>query len=94
MKEGLVEKLVELQRSEKGGDLIEIGREKVSGVLERKPFASCVARFAVQLEVGEGLRQREKRAFKPEILIRVRDASVSEAEAATIAAEVLWGSSP
>nr|KYP57321.1 hypothetical protein KK1_003580 [Cajanus cajan] len=79
MKEGLVEKLMELQRSEKG---------------EGNRFGSCVARFAVQLEVGEGLRQREKRAFKPEILGRVREASVSDAEAATVAAEVLWGSSP
>ena len=94
VKEGLVEKLVELQRSETGDDLIEIGKERVCGVLERHPFASCVARFAVQLEVGEGLRQREKRAFKPEILVRVREASLSDAEAATIAAEVLWGSSP
>ncbi|RDX91951.1 hypothetical protein CR513_25983, partial [Mucuna pruriens] len=76
MKEGLVEKLVELQRSEKCG--------------ERQPFASCVARFAVQLEVGEGLRQREKRAFKPEIVVRVRQASISHAQAATIVAEVLW----
>ncbi|CAI0629439.1 unnamed protein product [Linum tenue] len=72
--EGLIEKLVELQRSH--------------------PFASCVARFAVQLEVGEGLRQREKRALKPEILRRVKEGCVSDAEAATIVAEVLWGSSP
>ncbi|CAK9141819.1 unnamed protein product [Ilex paraguariensis] len=115
---GLIKKLVELQRSELGGDLIDLGkfdeeREK-KGVevdeferngmgrrenrerrfLESHPFASCVARFAVQLEVGEGLRQREKRAFKQEILKRVREASVSDAEAATIVAEVLWGSSP
>ncbi|PPR86367.1 hypothetical protein GOBAR_AA34319 [Gossypium barbadense] len=76
---GLIEKLVELQRSEFG---------------ENHPFASCVARFAVQLEVGEGLRKREKRAFKPEILEKVREASVNDAEAATIIAEVLWGSSP
>ncbi|KAH7574367.1 hypothetical protein ACOSP7_008461 [Xanthoceras sorbifolium] len=115
LEQGLVKKLVELQRSELGGDLIEIGRlneeeeENVSvggGVMETKresrqrrfleshPFASCVAKFAVQLEVGEGLRQREKRAFKQEILMRVREASVSDAEAATIVAEVLWGSSP
>ncbi|GLT29643.1 hypothetical protein SLA2020_044960 [Shorea laevis] len=117
LKAGLIKKLVEMQRSELGGDLIEIGRseeEKENGggvsaggvekkksesgqqrrFLESHPFASCVARFAVQLEVGEGLRQREKRAFKQEILERVRDASVSDAEAATIVAEVLWGSSP
>ncbi|KAJ4709074.1 Armadillo-like helical [Melia azedarach] len=115
LKEGLVQKLVELQRSELGGDLIEMERfeekenEKgvgVGGVVERKrenrqmrfleshPFSSCVARFAVQLEVGEGLRQREKRAFKQDILVGIREASVSDAEAATIVAEVLWGSSP
>lgn len=116
LKQGLVKKLVELQRSELGGDLIEMERfeekEKnergvgAGGVVESKresrerkflkrhPFASCVARFAVQLEVGEGLRQREKRALKQEILLRVREASASDAEAATIVAEVLWGSSP
>ncbi|KAK9268780.1 hypothetical protein L1049_000542 [Liquidambar formosana] len=115
LKEGLIKKLVELQRSELGGDLIDVGRFEegetrgvsVGGVagegkrecrerrfLECHPFASCVARFAVQLEVGEGLRQRERRDFKQEILARVREASVSDAEAATIVAEVLWGSSP
>lgn len=108
--EGLVKKLVELQRSELGGDLIDLGRFEQSKVetesvidagkgksrsfLESHPFASCVARFAVQLEVGEGLRQREKRAFKQEILAKVREASANDAEAATIVAEVLWGSSP
>ncbi|TYH15079.1 hypothetical protein ES288_A05G015500v1 [Gossypium darwinii] len=102
---GLIEKLVELQRSEFGGDLIGMGKygnenEESEGkkrekkFLENHPFASCVARFAVQLEVGEGLRKREKRAFKPEILEKVREASVNDAEAATIIAEVLWGSSP
>lgn len=118
LKEGLVEKLIGLQRSELGGDLIDIdereeGEEEeekgvsVGGVVEKgkresrqrrflksHPFASCVARFAVQLEVGEGLRQRERRAFKQEILKRVREASISDAESATIVAEVLWGSSP
>ncbi|KAF9617083.1 hypothetical protein IFM89_033188 [Coptis chinensis] len=115
---GLVKKLVELQRSELGGDLIDMSgyeEEKesnevcVGGVemkskgkkesrekrfLQKHPFASCVARFAVQLEVGEGLRQRERRAFKQEIVKRVREACVSDAEFATIVAEVLWGSSP
>ncbi|KAF2310583.1 hypothetical protein GH714_014922 [Hevea brasiliensis] len=96
LEEGLIKKLVELQRSVLGGDLIDMGRfdeketnktETVEGKLERRgsrekrfldshPFASCVARFAVQLEVGEGLRQREKRAFKQEILNRVKEASV------------------
>ncbi|KAK6156540.1 hypothetical protein DH2020_010788 [Rehmannia glutinosa] len=77
---GLIEKLVELQRSE----------------LERPhPFSSCVARFAVQLEVGEGLRQREKRKFMQKILKKIREGCVSDiAECATIVAEVLWGSSP
>lgn len=118
LEEGLIKKLVELQRSELGGDLIELGRynndkenreisvddgvevvgkkreNRERSFLESHPFASCVARFAVQLEVGEGLRQREKRAFKQQILSSVREASASDAEAATIVAEVLWGSSP
>ncbi|KNA09019.1 hypothetical protein SOVF_157500 [Spinacia oleracea] len=119
MKEDIVKKLVELQRSDLGGDLIEVrdceteengGETEENGedrgkteenrgkqgrrekYLERHPFASCVARFAVQLEVGEGLRQREKRGFKQEILRKVKEASISDAEAATIQAEVLWGS--
>ncbi|KAK3039975.1 hypothetical protein RJ639_027165 [Escallonia herrerae] len=95
MDAGLIERLVELQRCELGGDLIEMVRRGEEEVfLEKHPFASCVARFAVQLEVGEGLRQREKRAFKQEIPKKVREVSVSDAEAATIVAEVLWGSSP
>lgn len=117
LKEGVIEKLLELQRSEIGGILIEMGwfneeenMKSFDGVdiegirssrdsrekrfLETHPFASCVARFAVQLEVGEGLRQREKRDFKQEILGLVREACASDAEAATIVAEVLWGSSP
>ncbi|XP_030477405.1 uncharacterized protein LOC115694415 [Syzygium oleosum] len=112
IEEGIVKKLVELQRLELGGDLIDLGRFEQSEVetdsmtnagksksksrrfLESHPFASCVARFAIQLEVGEGLRQREKREFKQEILVRVREVSANDAEAATIVAEVLWGSSP
>ncbi|CAK9153192.1 unnamed protein product [Ilex paraguariensis] len=119
MNVGLIKKLVELQRSELGGDLIdldkvgeegenrgvEVGEWERNGrwgrrengerrLLESHPFASCVGRFAVALEVGEGLRRREKRWFKQEILTRVREASVSDAEAVTIIAEVLWGSSP
>ncbi|KAM0017937.1 putative armadillo-like helical protein [Helianthus debilis subsp. tardiflorus] len=58
--------------------LVELQRNEMQGVLE----------------VGEGLRQREKRALKQEVLKRVRDACVCEAEAATIIAEVLWGASP
>uniref|UniRef100_A0A0D9VM98 Uncharacterized protein n=1 Tax=Leersia perrieri TaxID=77586 RepID=A0A0D9VM98_9ORYZ len=59
-----------------------------------RPFVSAVARFAVQVEVGEGLSQREKRAAKVEILRRVREAAVSPAEEATVLAEVLWGATP
>lgn len=87
---GLIKMLVELQRSELGGDW----KKSESGFLEKHPFASCVTRFSVQMEVGEGLRPSEKRALKQEILKRVREASDSDAEAATIIAEVLWGSSP
>lgn len=85
---GLIKRLVELQRQEVAGDAKPQGRER------KHPFANCVARFAVQLEVGEGLRQREKRAFKQQILSKVREACVSDAESATVVAEVLWGSSP
>ncbi|XP_015080557.1 uncharacterized protein LOC107024158 [Solanum pennellii] len=110
----LIKKLVELQRSDLGGDLIDLGKvheeeidedeheektkkkrgNKEKRFLEKHPFASCVARFTVQLEVGEGLRQREKRGFKQEILKKIREACDTDAEAATIVAEVLWGSSP
>ncbi|CAI9285743.1 unnamed protein product [Lactuca saligna] len=92
LEEGLVKKLVELQKSEIGGVLMDVRGESMNTVM--RPFESCVARFAVQLEVGEGLRQREKRALKQQVLKRVRAAHVSDAEAATIVAEVLWGSSP
>ncbi|CAA3000683.1 Armadillo-like helical [Olea europaea subsp. europaea] len=57
-------------------------------------FTGCVVKFTIQLEIGEGLRQREKRSFKQEILETLKKGCVSEAEAATIAAEVLWGASP
>ncbi|CAN6239138.1 unnamed protein product [Urochloa humidicola] len=59
-----------------------------------RPFASAVARFAVQVEVGEGLSPREKREAKLEILRRAREAAVSPAEEATVLAEVLWGATP
>lgn len=91
LEHGLIENLMELQRSVTGGGGREDGETMDS---KRGDFSSCVARFAVQLEVGEGLRQREKREFKLEVLKRVRESAVSEAEAATVAAEVLWGSSP
>ncbi|KAI3890120.1 hypothetical protein MKX03_020021 [Papaver bracteatum] len=100
LEEGLVKKLVELQRSQLGGCLIDMGDDDDEKVktrdreyLEEHPFVSCVSRFWIQLDVGEGLRQREKRAFKLEILQRVREACDSDSDAATIVAEVLWGSS-
>ncbi|KAJ6745411.1 ARMADILLO-TYPE FOLD PROTEIN-RELATED [Salix koriyanagi] len=111
LEKGLIEKLVELQRSTNGDNLIETHQSKEremavvgeegerSGMeideIERDlPFAGCVARFSVQVEVGEGLGPAEKKEIKVEILRRIGEASVSEAEAATIIAEVLWGSSP
>ncbi|EXB80729.1 hypothetical protein L484_008509 [Morus notabilis] len=63
-------------------------------VLQRsKMFGNCVARFAEQVEVGEGMEKREKRVLRAETLRRVREASVSDTEAAAVVAEVLWGSS-
>ncbi|PIN04627.1 hypothetical protein CDL12_22836 [Handroanthus impetiginosus] len=86
----LIKRLVDLQRSE--GDHI-YGRCREMKK-KNNPFERCVARFAVQVEVGEGLRQREKRDFKVQILNKVRETCVSDAESATTVAEVLWGSSP
>ncbi|CAM8982822.1 unnamed protein product [Rhodiola kirilowii] len=86
---GVVEKLVELQRTEWSPEAENIVLGKEEEVFER-----CVARFAVQLEVGERLGRKERRELKVEIMRRVRESCVTEAEAATILAEVLWGSSP
>ncbi|XVF35624.1 hypothetical protein REPUB_Repub18cG0162100 [Reevesia pubescens] len=100
---GLVEKLVELQRLEnqsnenENGTINEEGAEsdpKLESYVGNCPFESCVARFAVQLEVGDMSSKKEKMEFKLEILRRARESSVSDAESATIVAEVLWGSSP
>ncbi|KAJ1413165.1 Armadillo-type fold [Sesbania bispinosa] len=46
------------------------------------------------LEVGEGLSPEEKREVKLEILRMVKEASQSDAEFATVSAEVLWGAEP
>jgi|UniRef100_A0A2N9FH47 hypothetical protein len=104
--EDLVEKLMELQRLEHGREMVEKGgvcvetesetkiESKERDFVQNYPFDSCVARFAVQVEVGEGLNKGEKREVKLEILRRVRETSVSGAESASIEAEVLWGSSP
>ncbi|KAE8682565.1 Purple acid phosphatase 26 isoform 1 [Hibiscus syriacus] len=102
----LVEKLVIFQRLEKQASVDENGttneddsksdpkRDKEEGYEGNCPFEGCVARFAVQLEPGEVLSKKEKIESKLEILRRIREASVSEAEKASIVAEVLWGSSP
>ncbi|CAN6252918.1 unnamed protein product [Urochloa humidicola] len=65
-----------------------------AALASKRPFTSAVARFAVQVEVGEGLSPREKREAKLEILRRAREAAVSPAEEATVLAEVLWGATP
>ena len=65
-----------------------------AALASERPFASAVARFAVQVEVGEGLSPREKREAKLEILRRAREAAVSPAEEATVLTEVLWGATP
>ncbi|BBH00658.1 hypothetical protein Prudu_010703, partial [Prunus dulcis] len=53
---------------------------KMEESVEKFPFSRCVASFAVQVEVGEALEQSEKRAFKLEILKRVREAAMVVAE--------------
>ncbi|KAJ0030161.1 hypothetical protein Pint_12439 [Pistacia integerrima] len=80
------------EEDSKSETTIEVGEEEIT--LHNCPFLNCVARFAVQVEVGEGLSLKEKKEIKLEILKRVRETSVSEAESASIVAEVLWGSSP
>ncbi|KAI4376883.1 hypothetical protein MLD38_014591 [Melastoma candidum] len=88
----VVELLVELQRwnYEWTG-----GHEEGEGA-ETSPFAGCVARFAVQVEVGEGMNGKEKGEFKLEVLRRVKEACADDdaAASASICADVLWGSSP
>ncbi|KAH7524620.1 hypothetical protein FEM48_Zijuj06G0138600 [Ziziphus jujuba var. spinosa] len=85
LEEELVQKLMELQRLKIGSDL------------ENEDFAfeDCVKRFALQIEMGEGVEnKKEKDEFKLEILETVRKASVSDAEAASIVHDILWGPSP
>jgi hypothetical protein len=108
--EGLVKRLLCLQRSDLGGSLADTDlspREKPDGTVlfaclprwrwrleegaSERPFVSAVARFAVQVEIGEGLSPREKKYQKLEILRRVREDAVSPAEEATVLTEVLWG---
>ncbi|ERN18032.1 hypothetical protein AMTRI_Chr13g122350 [Amborella trichopoda] len=91
LKGGVVKRLVELQKS---ADDEELKAMEMEFAKREKAFRGCVARFAIQMEVGQGLRQRERRSLKGEMLERVREVVESEAEAATIVAEILWGSTP
>ncbi|KAB2619046.1 hypothetical protein D8674_014915 [Pyrus ussuriensis x Pyrus communis] len=82
--EDLIEKLMNLQR-------LETKMEEGEG---KFPFSRCVAGLQCWWRLAGLEEQSEKRGFKMEILRRVREASVSDAEAASVVAEVLWGSSP
>ncbi|KAF8035797.1 hypothetical protein BT93_C1734 [Corymbia citriodora subsp. variegata] len=102
LEQGLIETLLELQRQDqihRDGEHDEDRRrqrgeeEEEEEEGKRGGFDGCVAKFAVQVEVGEGLTNQERREFKMEILRRVKRACVSEAEDASVSAEVLWGSS-
>uniref|UniRef100_A0A453PYB7 Uncharacterized protein n=1 Tax=Aegilops tauschii subsp. strangulata TaxID=200361 RepID=A0A453PYB7_AEGTS len=86
--EGLVKRLLCLQRTAADADTNTTDEE------ERTMASSAVARLAVQVETGQGLRPREKRAAKLEILRRVREAAVSPAEEAAVLTSVLWGATP
>ncbi|GFZ16715.1 hypothetical protein Acr_25g0011240 [Actinidia rufa] len=101
IQEGVIRRLVELQRVETKGEMGECDGEEMGSKMESEggfaedfPFSGCVTRFVVNLEMGEGLEMGEKRQLKQEILRRAREASVSEAEATSLVTEVLWGSSP
>ncbi|KAK7351372.1 hypothetical protein VNO77_10773 [Canavalia gladiata] len=91
----LIKILMELQRRgcccEESDDDVEKNRENDD---YEAAFSGCVSRFAIQVEVGEGLSPEEKREVKLDMLRRVKEASHSDAEAATVSAEILWGSSP
>lgn len=99
--EGLVKRLLCLQRSDLGGSSTDSDASQPDSeggetavAASRRPFVSAVARLAVQVEVGQGLGARERRAAKLDILRRVREAAVSPAEEAAVLAEVLWGATP
>lgn len=87
LREDLVKKLMALQRTELE---VECGSIGIEFLKWSSAFANCVARFAEQIQVGEGLQKRDKREFRDDILRSVRAAAVSDAEAATVFAEVLW----
>lgn len=97
LEQDVVKILMDLQRRDLANCDVEAGenREKENGEgFDGSVFEGCVSRFAIQLEVGEGLSPEEKREVKLEVLRIVKEASQSDAEFATVSAEILWGSSP
>ncbi|KAF3447089.1 hypothetical protein FNV43_RR12269 [Rhamnella rubrinervis] len=89
--EELVQKLMELQRRKQRTGFCKSRVENQEEVMtEEFAFEDCVWRFAVQIQVGEGLQKKEKHAFKLTILEIVRRASVFE----DCQIDILWGSSP
>jgi predicted nucleic-acid-binding protein len=94
LQQELIKILMDLQRREGLCDVEEIREKGVDFDFDDCVFDGCVSKFAIQLEVGEGLSSEEKREVKLEILRLVKEASRSDAEFATISAEILWGSSP
>jgi hypothetical protein len=93
LQQELIKILMDLQRREGLCDVEEIREKGVDFDFDDCVFDGCVSKFAIQLEVGEGLSSEEKREVKLEILRLVKEASRSDAEFATISAEILWGSS-
>ncbi|CAJ2643586.1 unnamed protein product [Trifolium pratense] len=94
LQQELIKILMDLQRRDGLCDVDEIREKRVDFDFDDCVFDGCVSKFAIQLEVGEGLSSDEKREVKLEILRLVKEASRSDAEFATISAEILWGSSP
>lgn len=88
--QGLVQRLLELQGSKRSA---RIGNEG-KAVVEEFAFEDCVWRFAVQVEVGEGLDKKDKPALKLAILELVRSAASSSSTSTNdCQIDILWGSS-
>lgn len=102
LEDGLINKLLELQKLETFNDSgenigisCEMNNESENTILvENCPFKTCLIRFVRKLEMGEGLEKEEKRELKLQILKKIREASGSALEATSIIADVLWCSSP
>ncbi|XAR69397.1 hypothetical protein NMG60_11000950 [Bertholletia excelsa] len=79
LEQGLVKKLVGLQRENRGSrketELDSETSEEERELIDNLPFTNCLTRFVVKLEMGEGLEQWEKRELKQEILKRARESS-------------------